>query len=534
MKRPSTLIVRHVTLLMLVGGCVALTTPTPQERDDFEITPEVRAALDSISADALEEHLTYIASDELGGRDTPSPGLDLAAEYIAAQFAAAGLEAVGDDGYFQTARWHVSNPAEESFSLEIDAGDGPMSIDLAQTSVEVAGPLEVSDAVLFKIDVDDAETLGALNVEQVEGAVAVVEMPSFRSVPRARMREVFMRNRRLMQRMAELGAATVLAVDRESSGGAGFGRPSLVDPDNPFPRTGLRSGVPRITVHGGALLKMFDDADAGPMRATVTIGVGEPEKEPVALRNVVGLIRGSDPELKDTYVMVTGHYDHVGTQLGRAQDGDAIFNGANDDGSGTVSVIELATALARIEPRPRRSIIFMCVFGEERGLLGSRFYGSHPIFPIEHTVADVNLEQVGRTDSTEGPQIRNASMTGIDYSDVGAIFARAGELTDIEVYKHPMNSDAYFGRSDNQALADQGVPAHTICVAYNYADYHGAGDHADKIDYENMAAVNRMIAVGILMIAQSDDEPRWNPDEAKAKRYLEAWRARRGIESTTD
>ena len=210
----------------------------------------------------------------------------------------------------------------------------------------------------------------------------------------------------------------------------------------------------------------------------------------------------------------------------------AIFNGANDDGSGTVSVIELATALARLEPR--RSIIFMCVFGEERGLLGSRYYGRHPIFPIEHTVADVNLEQIGRTDSTEGPQIRNASMTGIDYSDVGAIFTRAGELTGIELYKHATNSDAYFSRSDNRALADLGVPAHTICVAYDYADYHGAGDHADKIDYENMAAVNRMIAVGILMIAQSDAEPRWNPDEPKAKRYVEAWRKRRGNTADSD
>jgi Zn-dependent M28 family amino/carboxypeptidase len=113
--------------------------------------------------------------------------------------------------------------------------------------------------------------------------------------------------------------------------------------------------------------------------------------KPVKLRNVVGLLRGTDPVLKDTYVLVTAHYDHLGTGAPRCNpiDGDAICNGANDDGSGTVSVIELASALATLKERPKRSILFMAVFGEESGLLGSRYYGRHPIFPIEKTVSDV-------------------------------------------------------------------------------------------------------------------------------------------------
>jgi len=95
------------------------------------------------------------------------------------------------------------------------------------------------------------------------------------------------------------------------------------------------------------------------------------------------------------------------------------------------------------------------------------------VFPIDKTVADINLEQVGRTDSSEGPQIANASLTGFDYSDVGTILEAAGKLTGIKVYKHEQNSDAFFDRSDNQALADQGVPAHTLCTAFVYPDYHG-------------------------------------------------------------
>ncbi len=157
-------------------------------------------------------------------------------------------------------------------------------------------------------------------------------------------------------------------------------------------------------------------------------------------------------------------------------------------------MVEIASALAALRERPKRSIVFMTVFGEEKGLLGSRYYGRHPIFPIEQTVADVNLEQVGRTDDSEGPQVATACMTGIDFSDVGVVFQAAGKAEGIKVYKHPRNSDAYFGRSDNQALADLGVPAHTLAVAFAFPDYHGPGDHWDKIDYGNMAKVDRMVA----------------------------------------
>ena len=188
----------------------------------------------------------------------------------------------------------------------------------------------------------------------------------------------------------------------------------------------------------------------------------EPVSRPVKVRNVVGLLRGSDPVLKDTYVLVTAHYDHVGNHGAPAANGDQIYNGANDDGSGTVSVVELAAALATLKTHPKRSILFMTFFGEEKGLLGSRYYGRHPVVPIKNTVADVNLEQVGRTDDSEGPRLGAAVMTGHGYSEVSDVFTAAGEAEGVRVYRHPRFSDSYFGRSDNQALADLGVPAHTI------------------------------------------------------------------------
>ena len=198
------------------------------------------------------------------------------------------------------------------------------------------------------------------------------------------------------------------------------------------------------------MVELYDSLRAGPSGATLTLDAAAPVEQKVRLRNVAGLLPGSDPQLKETYVLVTAHYDHVGVRGGG---GDTIYNGANDNGSGTAAVIELAAALSTLRPRPRRSILFMTFFGEEKGLLGSRHYGRHPPVPIERTGAHVNLEQVGRTDDSEGPMISAASLTGYDYTDVGATLSAAGAGVGVAVTKHPRNSDAYFGRSDNQALA---------------------------------------------------------------------------------
>ncbi|MEO6725277.1 MAG: M28 family peptidase, partial [Blastocatellia bacterium] len=246
-------------------------------------------------------------------------------------------------------------------------------------------------------------------------------------------------------------------------------------------------------------------------------------------RNVIGLLRGSDPVLKDTYVVVSAHYDHVGIGgCSGVSAADNICNGANDDGSGTVSVVELASALGTLKTRPKRSILFITWFGEEKGLQGSRYYGRNPVFPLKQTVAMVNLEQVGRTDSSEGPQLNNATLTGFDFTDLGPIFKAAGEKTGITVYKHEKNSDAFFGRSDNQAMADAGVPAHTLCTAFVYPDYHAAGDHWEKVDYANMAKVNRMVALALVTIANNVAAPKWNETNLKTAKYVEAWKKLQG------
>jgi Zn-dependent M28 family amino/carboxypeptidase len=237
------------------------------------------------------------------------------------------------------------------------------------------------------------------------------------------------------------------------------------------------------------------------------------------MRNVVGLLKGSDKKLSETYILISGHYDHVG--LATTGD-DRVFNGANDDASGAASVIELARALAK--SKPKRSVVFMTFFGEERGLLGSRYYGAHPLVPIAQTIAQINLEQMGRTDASNGLQIKGANITGFDMSTLPATLADAAQIAGVRIWKDPQASDPFFSRSDNQSLADLGVPAHTMSVAYEFPDYHKVTDTAEKIDYANMAAVDRAIALGILRLASEAVPPQWSPTYAPAQKYAAAAR----------
>lgn len=236
---------------------------------------------------------------------------------------------------------------------------------------------------------------------------------------------------------------------------------------------------------------------------------------PGKVRNVIGILKGSDPTLADQYVMVTAHYDHLGTR--GTGEGDHIYNGANDDGSGTAGVVALAHALGKA--KPKRSVIFMTFWGEERGLLGSSYYGKHPVVPLAKTVADINLEQIGRTDDLEGPRVNAVSVTGYDFSDTVRAMEAAGKVLGTGVQHHPQYSDAFFMRSDNAAMAAAGVPAHTICVAFEYPDYHGLADTADKLDYDNMTKVVKLAGLTILTIADAPEAPKWNGDNPNTAPY---------------
>jgi hypothetical protein len=237
------------------------------------------------------------------------------------------------------------------------------------------------------------------------------------------------------------------------------------------------------------------------------------------LRNVAGLLRGSDPVLKDTYVILSAHYDHIGLTDGGP---DQINNGANDNASGTASVIEVASALAALPVHPKRSILFLAFFGEELGLIGSRYYASHPLVPLEKTVVQLNLEQLGRTDASDGDMTRRAAITGFDFSSMSKRIAEVGKLVGIDVYNDPKQGDPFFRDSDNLSLADAGVPAHTLSVAYLFPDYHRPGDEWQKLNYPNLAATDLLIALAMMDLASDAPPPEWNAELPATKPYVAA------------
>lgn len=505
--------VRLATIVALWVGLLSVST-------GLAIPPEVAAGLDRISAARLEKHLSYIASDELKGRDTPSPGLDLAAEYIAADFKDAGLEPIGDDGtFFQAAQWSqpVHDPAR--FSAYVRRGTEIQPLSISAITARIESELQLNRAPVYRVDVDDADALKAMEDVDLADAVILCNLRDYRAAPREAMRDIFRARQSIMRVATDAGAKLLLTIDRDLGDGEGLVPGGLRREDGAAVGRS-RSSIPMITLHSPAMVAMFDELESGMTDATLNLTLPDPEIEPVRPRNVVGLLRGSDPELRDTYVIVTAHYDHVGE--GPEVDGDSIFNGANDDGSGTVTVMEIARAMASMDVRPKRSVIFMTVFGEERGLLGSRHYVKNPIVPLIDTIGNVNIEQVGRTDSTDGPRIKTMAFTGHDYSTLPAVLEAAASETGIEVLVNEADSASYFGRSDNVAFAGAGIPAHTICVAFQYPDYHGRGDHADKIDYENMASVNRALALGIWKLADASEVPKWNEDHRRTGAYVKA------------
>jgi len=476
------------------------------------LAPQIQAVLEHVSADSLRGHLSFIASDLLEGRGTPSRGLDLAAEYIAAQFRRAGLEPVIDGGYYQTTEMIEVEPPKSGFQMTITDGPDVMPVKSEEVTPRFHNPLEISGAGIYKLEGRDETAMKDLGPQDVAGRVVVTELPDFSG---AIASDAIHRFGTLLAAIERTKPLLTVMLSRD---GIAELNTRLITAEE-----GKSAAPLRLIVRNSEAIRWYTSLRPGATRAVLRLSLPEPKETKVKLRNVIGLLRGSDPALSDTYVLLTAHYDHLGVRS--EGPGDRIFNGANDDGSGTVSVIELASALASLRPRPRRSVVFMTFFGEEEGTLGSHYYAEHPVFPIERTVADVNLEQVGRTDAIDGPKVSQGTFTGGDYSDLPGLFRKAGARTGVRVLSDKENG-GFFARSDNIAFAEKGVPAHTLAVAFEFADYHQTGDKWQKIDYDNMAKVDRMLALGLIMLADNPRPPRWDESIPQTGKYVEAWKER--------
>lgn len=225
-----------------------------------------------------------------------------------------------------------------------------------------------------------------------------------------------------------------------------------------------------------------------------------PESDRRLSYNVIGVIRGSDPAMRDEIVLIGAHYDHEG--IGAPVNGDSVYNGADDDASGVTAVLSIARSLSAGQP-PKRTVVFMAATGEEQGALGTQWYVKHPAFPLSQMVADMQIEMIGRPDSLAGGAGK-AWLTGFERSTMGEMLKAAN----VPIVPDPYPQMQFFERSDNIVFALMGIPAHTLSSYNMHDDYHKPSDDVDKIDFAHMTGVVRAAVTTARLLADGP-APQW-------------------------
>ncbi|MEA3247445.1 MAG: M20/M25/M40 family metallo-hydrolase [Gemmatimonadota bacterium] len=288
-------------------------------------------------------------------------------------------------------------------------------------------------------------------------------------------------------RAARMIAGTMRAIGLSPAGDSGFFQRVAVSRDSVAGRGGRGRGGWRPVVRAS-----FADLD------TV------PADRRVPAVNVVGMIKGADPALAADYVLIDAHYDHLGVR-GPGVNGDSIYNGADDDASGTVAVLEIARQFAQ-GPKPKRTVVFMATIGEETGLLGTRWYIAHPVIPLDRMAANLEIEMIGRPDSLAGGPGK-AWLTGYERSTMGDALAAAG----IPIVPDKRPDQNFFQRSDNIAFARAGIPAHTLSTFNLHTDYHQPSDDISHVDFDHMAAVINAATKAARLLSDGP-KPEWKPE----------------------
>lgn len=526
------------------AGCAktpTTSTPAGPVTDAAQLREVAEKYGNTITAADLSKHLHIIASDEYEGRNTGEKGQKMAAEYIAREFREDGLAGPVKTG---------SNPYYQTFDLEKSQwGEGYITIGkqkfLMGQDFYVLGssPFQAEQTVdvVFAGYGIDSDKYSDYNNLDVNGKMVVV----LAGEPKGSNGNYLLSGtdktsdwgndyRQKRNAATKRGAKGVAVV----MGGSATEFNSLTQRYKAYlsrPSLGLKSSAAAPTAAtmfvspavGAALTgtspeKMLafagDVTKAGkPVAAKFTAPKDikvktERISEPLPTENVLGYVEGSDK--KDELIVVTAHYDHVGIEED-AEGDDKIFNGANDDGSGTVAVLELAEAFAQAKKEgngPRRSVLFMTVTAEEKGLLGSEYYAENPIFPLANTVANVNIDMIGRMDFDyeKNNDSNYIYVIGADKlsSELHQINEEANaKYTKLKLdYKFNDENDPnrFYYRSDHYNFAKNGIP---IVFFFNgvHADYHKASDSVDKIIFESAEKVARLAFYTTWELANRDN-----------------------------
>jgi hypothetical protein len=521
-------------------------------------SPE-EVAMQQIRPEAIRAHMRFLADDMLEGRGTGTRGYELAAKYVATQFEALGLEPAGiEHTYYQPVplRKVELAPEHSSIALVRNSGEDQLTYekDFAMPGSPMYPDITVRASVVFVGFGVNAPDLGYNDYAgaDVHGRVVAVMYgapPRFPSAERVHYSAAIVK----AQEAAAHGAVGIIVLwvgEREKRTPfqriVGFmrapafrwldaqGMPNDVHAEirgtvwlGPEGAHRLFEGAPK-PLHEAIAVGAAGKAQSFALPVTVSIHTAT-RHVTANSPNVIAVLRGSDPKLRDEYVVYTAHTDHLG--IGPAVDGDSIYNGAVDNASGTAELIEVARAFSQLPHSPRRSLLFVAVTGEEAGLIGSDYFAHNPTVPLRGMVANINMDS-----PTLSWDFRDIIALGEEHSSLGRIVRQAARRMDLELSPDPLPEEVYFIRSDQYSFVRQGVPAVAIAggakaidpkidVMKVFQEWQMKIYHTPKDDMNqplNFDAAVRLTRINFLvgyLTAESDERPVWKPGDFFGKMF---------------
>jgi hypothetical protein len=489
----------------------------------------------SITKEKAYKHLSILASDEYQGRETGKEGAWMAADYIKAQFKALGLKAPVNGGYFQPIDMAVNKLTQSIVTINGTPKELLKDFIISPASVTGKGFTFNNKAVVvagYGISKDGYNDFSGQNLQDKVVMIFKENAPADRAVMRKRAQEQQEKANYLFDNKAAALVVVDPALDNVTeamkaryNNGEG---PLIMKTPEYLEQLKKKKALPVITIStataneilklGGTdvatLQKQLKDT-AKPASKEINAAFcasAVREETPVRAENVLGFLEGTDPVLKKEVLVVTAHYDHIGLTTSGA---DKVNNGADDDGSGTTGVLMLAEAFSKAKKAgkgPKRSILFMTVVGEEKGLLGSEWYSEHPVFPLENTITNLNIDMIGRVDADHEKEPDYIYIIGSDMlsSDLNKLGIKANDdyikmKLDMR-YNNRTDPNQFYYRSDHYNFAKHNVP---VIFYFNgvHPEYHQPGDEIDKINFPMLARRAKLVYFTAWELANAAKRP---------------------------
>lgn len=460
----------------------------------------------TVSQEQLKAHIYFLSDDLLKGRETGTPENKIAASYLANTLRSYGVQPNPKTGdYYQKVQLEkVSPPTLKKLFLNGNT--------LSNMVIMDAQPINYNEEALFVGYGMEADYEG----KNVKGKVVLLKAGNEASKDTQGAFRLFEQKKEIALANGAVGVVEFVEAGDQIWGflDHNFNAPKLtVIEENPEVEG---SKIPYVWVQDikGALVTAIETNS----KNSITLQLGSMEKEAVVSNNVIGVIEGTDPKLKNEYIIYSAHYDHVG--VGEPDEtGDTIYNGARDNAVGTVTVLSMAQNLAKYPTK--RSALFILFTGEEKGLLGSKYYVENPVLPLKNMVYCFNSDNAGYNDTS------SATIVGLARTTASQHIKEAASTFGLTAIDDPAPEQGLFDRSDNVHFARKGIPAPTFSLGFTAFNgdvtkyYHRPGDEADSLDYDYLLQFFQSYVMSGRNIGNATETPFWT----KGDKYEDAGKA---------